>query len=55
MTFLERIRSSLNLAVLLKDAEFIESVGKGFVSVEGSPEYAATLNDFMMRIQAMTT
>ena len=43
------------LAVLLKDAEFIEGVAKGFVTIDGSPEYAATINDFMMRIQAMTT
>jgi hypothetical protein len=41
------------LAVLLKDAEFVEAVGRGFVRIEGSPEYAAQLNDFMQRIQAL--
>lgn len=43
------------IAVLLKDAEFVPAVAKGFVSVEGAPEYAAQLNDFMQRIQAITT
>jgi hypothetical protein len=43
------------LAVLLRDAEFVDAVGKGYVSVEGAPEYAAQLNDFMQRIQAMLT
>jgi hypothetical protein len=43
------------LPVLLKDTEFVESVAKGYVSVEGSPEYAAKMNDFMQRIQALVT
>lgn len=43
------------LAVLLRDAEFVDAVAKGYVSVEGAPEYAAQLNDFMQRIQAMLT
>lgn len=43
------------LAVLLRDAEFVDAVAKGHVSVEGAPEYAAQLNDFMQRIQAMLT
>jgi len=43
------------LAVLLRDAEFVEGVAKGFVTIEGAPEYAAQLNDFMQRIQAMLT
>lgn len=43
------------IAVLLKDAEFVPAVAKGYVSVEGAPEYAAQLNDFMQRIQAITT
>lgn len=41
------------LAVLLKEVEFIESVARGHLRVEGSPEYAAALNDFMQRIQAL--
>lgn len=43
------------LAVLLKDVDFVEGVGKGHVRIEGSPEYAAQLNDFMQRIQSMLT
>jgi hypothetical protein len=43
------------MAVLLRDVEFVDAVGKGFVSIEGAPEYAAQMNDYMMRIQAMTT
>jgi hypothetical protein len=43
------------LPVLLKDVEFVESVARGYVTVEGSPEYAAAMNDFMQRIQAMVT
>jgi len=43
------------LAVLLRDAEFVEAVARGYVSVEGAPEYAAQLNDFMQRIQALLT
>ena len=39
------------LPVLLKDVDFVESVARGYVTVEGSPEYAAALNDFMQRIQ----
>ena len=43
------------MAVLLRDVEFVQAVDKGYVSVEGAPEYAAQLNDYMMRIQALTT
>lgn len=43
------------LAVLLRDVEFVEGVEKGYVTIEGAPEYAARLNDFMQRIQAMLT
>ena len=43
------------IAVLLRDAEFVQAVEKGYVSIEGAPEYAAQLNNFMMRIQALTT
>jgi hypothetical protein len=41
------------LAIFLNEVEFVEALSKGFVQVEGSPEYAAKLNDFMQRIQAM--
>ncbi len=43
------------LKVLLKDAEFVEAVDNKYISIEGSPEYAANINDFMMRIQSLTT
>ena len=43
------------LAVMNKDVEFVEGVGKGMVRIDGSPEYAANLNDFMMRVQALLT
>lgn len=43
------------LKVLLKEAEFVDAVGRGFVAIEGAPEYGAQINDFMQRIQALTT
>ena len=43
------------LAVLLRDAEFVEAVGKGYVTIDGAPEYGAQVNDFMQRIQALLT
>ncbi len=43
------------MKILLRDVEFVEGVDKGYVSIEGSPEYAAQLNDLMMRVQALTT
>jgi hypothetical protein len=43
------------LKILLREAEFVEGVDKGYVSIEGSPEYAARLNDLMMRVQALIT
>ena len=41
------------LPVLMGDVEFVEALGRQMVSVEGSPEYAANLNDYMQRIQAL--
>jgi hypothetical protein len=43
------------LPVLLKDVEFVESVARGYVVVDGSPEYSARLNDFIGMIQGMMT
>jgi len=43
------------LPVFLGDMDFVEAVGKGYVEIVGSPEYAAQLNDFMQRIQALIT
>lgn len=41
------------LKVLLKDAPFVEAVDKNYVAIEGSPEYANSINDFMMTIQSL--
>ena len=43
------------LAVMNKEVDFVDGVGKGFVRIDGSPEYAANLNDFMMRVQSLLT
>jgi len=43
------------LPVFLNEVEFVESISRGYIEVEGSPEYAAKLNDFMQRIQALIT
>ncbi len=38
-----------------KEVEFVEGVEKGMVRIDGSPEYAANLNDYMMRVQTLLT
>ncbi len=43
------------LAVMNKEVDFVDGVGKGYVRIDGSPEYAANLNDFMMRVQSLLT
>ncbi len=43
------------IKVLLKEVAFVEAVEKNCVSIEGSPEYAAQLNDFMAVLQTMMT
>ena len=43
------------LAVMNKEVDFVDGVGKGLVRIDGSPEYAANLNDFMMRVQSLLT
>jgi hypothetical protein len=43
------------LAVMNKEVDFVDGVGKGRVRIDGSPEYAANLNDFMMRVQGLLT
>ena len=43
------------LPVLAKEVAFVESVELGYVQVDGSPEYAAELNDFMTMLQDMLT
>ncbi|MCP4130144.1 MAG: hypothetical protein GY754_03905 [bacterium] len=41
------------LAVFLNEAEFVESLAKGYIEIIGAPEYGANMNDFMQRIQGM--
>ncbi len=41
------------LAVMNREVEFVDGVGKGFVRIDGAPEYAANLNDYMMRVQSL--
>ena len=43
------------LAIMNKEVGFIDGVAKGLVRIEGSPEYAANFNDFMMRVQGLLT
>ncbi len=43
------------MKVLLKDYEFVQAVEKNCVAIDGSPEYAAQLNDFMAVLQGMMT
>jgi len=43
------------LKVLLKEVEFVEAVEKDCVAIDGSPEYASQLNDFMAVLQGMMT
>lgn len=43
------------LPIFLNEVEFVESISRGYIQVEGAPEYAAKLNDFMQRIQALIT
>ena len=43
------------LVVMNKEVDFVDGVGKGFVRIDGSPEYAANLGDFMMRVQGLLT
>ena len=43
------------LAVMNREVDFVDGVSKGFVRIDGSPEYAANLNDFMTRVQSLLT
>ncbi len=43
------------LPVILNDVNMVEAIRRGYLSVEGSPEYGRDIGDFMMRIQALTT
>lgn len=39
------------LPILLEEVDMVEAVGDGLLSLEGSPEYARDLGNFMVRIQ----
>jgi len=41
--------------VIMKDVGMIEAVKKGYLIIDGSPEYGGALSDFMTRIQALVT
>lgn len=43
------------LKILLKDVAFVEAVDQHHIIIEGSPEYANSLNDFMMTVQNLIT
>ena len=43
------------LKILLKDVEFVEAVDQKHIAIEGSPEYANSINDFMMTVQNLIT
>ena len=43
------------MKVLQKEVEFVEAVEKDCVAVDGSPEYAAQLNDLMAVLQGIMT
>lgn len=43
------------LPVILNDVNMVEAIRRGFLTVEGSPEYGRDIGDFMMRIQGLTT
>lgn len=41
------------LRVMQKEIELVEALSQGCLTLEGSPEYTAHFNDFMMRIQGL--
>ncbi len=43
------------LKILLKDVGFVEAVDQHHIAIEGSPEYANNINDFMMTVQSLIT
>ncbi len=43
------------LPVVLNDVDMVSAVQKGYLSVEGPPEYGADIGDFMMYIQDLIT
>lgn len=43
------------MPVVLNDVDMVTAVRKGYLVVEGSPEYGANIGDFMVRIQELIT
>ncbi len=43
------------LPVILNDVNMVEAIRRGYLAVEGSPEYGRDIGDFMMRIQGLIT
>lgn len=43
------------MKVLLKEVGFVEGVEAGYVTIDGSPEYSAQLNDHMAVLQGLMT
>ena len=41
------------IPVLVNDINMAKAVEKGYLSLEGSPEYARDVGNFLMRIQAL--
>jgi hypothetical protein len=41
--------------VIMNDVDMVTAMKEGYLSVEGSPEYARDIGDFMQRIQALVT
>ena len=41
------------IPVLVNDINIVKAVEKGYLSLEGSPEYARDVGNFLMRIQAL--
>lgn len=43
------------LPVLDSSADTVEAIAKGYLTIEGSPEYGAALGDFMLRVAGLVT
>jgi len=41
--------------IIMNDVDMVTAVKKGYLSIEGSPEYGGNIGDFMVRIQNLIT
>jgi hypothetical protein len=41
--------------IIMNEVDMVTAVKKGYLSIEGSPEYAGNIGDFMVRIQNLIT